>query len=99
MARFATLLKSATVGVGVTIGALARSNAGVSWLPVAAGCVAFLACNLGMQPGQRVTRLRMVKFADGDRLPVVVVMALQTIGTKPPFVRILMATGASLREP
>jgi len=40
----------------------------------------------------------MIKLADFDRLPIVEVMALQAIGTKPVLVRVLMAGYAAWRN-
>lgn len=76
--------------IGVTIGALVKRNAYVPWPAIARRSMTFLACDLGVQSGQRVAGFRMVQLADADRFPVVVVVALQTIGTEASLVLVFM---------
>jgi hypothetical protein len=83
----------------MAIGALAKGNSGIARFPVAPWHVTFLARDLCVQSGQRITRCRMVELTDTYGLPIAVVVALQTIRAKSALVLVLVATYAALREP
>ena len=82
--------------IGVAIHALAKRNASVARLRVRPRSVAFLAGDRSVQSGQGIASFRVIQLADLDRLPIVEIVTLQTVGTKPSFVLVLVATGAVL---
>ena len=51
-----------------------------------------------MKTGQRVTRFGMIELADGDGLPIGVVVALQAVLAEPPFMFILMTGRTGLGD-
>jgi len=97
VARFAGLRKGAMMRIAVAVAALREGNARESWLAAGSGgCVALLASNLRVKPGERKMRLVVVKFL--RRLPVHEVVALQAVLPQLAFVRVLMARDAILRQ-
>jgi len=98
VAGLAALRETAVVRIGVTIRALGKRYPGVARLAVGARCVALFTLHLDVRSGQRIACLGVIKLANVDRLPVGVVVALDTIRTESPFVRILVAGGAGLRN-
>lgn len=94
MACLAALDETSTVRIAVAIRALTESNAGVSGLAVRPGCVTLLASHLGVQSSQRVACLGMVELAYGDRLPVVIGVALQAVRTQATLVLVFVAGDA-----
>jgi len=97
VAGFATLRKGAVVEVDVAIRTLAEREPRVPRLAVRARCMALFALHLRVLPGQRIARFAVIELADGDRLPVVVVVALQAIRAQTPLVLVLVAGDAALR--
>lgn len=75
----------------VAVGALIKGNAGILWLAVGSVRMALGALHLGVQTGQRIARFGMVELPDVERLPVLIVVALQAVRTQPAFVLILVA--------
>lgn len=61
--------------------------------------MALFACHLRVQTGQWIPRLRVVKLADADCLPVDIIMTLQTIRPEAALVFVLMTGSACLRDP
>jgi len=98
VAGLATLREFSVVKIGVAIGALAEREPGVARLAVVAGLVALLAFHLRVQARERIAGLTMVKLADRDRLPVGVIVALETVRAEAALVLIFVAGGASLRD-
>lgn len=100
MAGLATLFhETGAMRIAVAVRTLAERQADVARLVVRSRSMALLASHLRMQPGQRVSRLRVIELLY-RLLPVVVVVALKAIGTEPVLVWILMArnTGSSNAE-
>lgn len=71
---------------------------GVARLPVSARRVALFTFHLGVRSGQRIPCLGVIELANRNRLPIGVVVALGTIHTQPPLMRILVASRAGLRN-
>lgn len=86
------------VRIFMAVRTLIERNADVLRLAIRSVRMAFRALHLRMQPGQRVTRFRVVELLDLDRLPVLIIVALQAILAEPAFVLILVASNASSRE-
>ena len=98
VARLASLRgEAALVRISVTVRAFAEGQACITGLAFGIVGVALLALHGLMHPGQRVARFGVIEFT-GDILPVVVVMTLQAIRTKPAFVLILVASHARGRD-
>lgn len=83
--------------VGVAVGALAKRQASVAWLPFRVAGMTLLAFHRLMQSGKRVARFRVVEFA-GDIFPIIEVVALQAVLSEAPFVRVFMAGHAGGRN-
>jgi hypothetical protein len=102
VARLAALLsKAAMVRVGMAVGTLGKGQANVSRLVARSRRVTFLARHLGVHTGQRIARSGVVELptlTDAGNLPVVVVVALQTVLTQPALVLILVAGHAAVRN-
>jgi len=96
MAGLAALRETPVVRVVVAIRTLGKRNPRIARLGVRARHVALLALHLDVQSGQRILRLGVIKLADVDRLPIRVVVALNTIRAQASFMRILVARGAGL---
>src|ERR1035438_7721088 len=96
MAGLAALRETAVVWVGVAIRTLGKRNPSIPRFAVRAGRVALLALHLEVHPGQRILRLRVIKLADVNRLPIREVMALNAIRAETSFMRILVTGGAGL---
>ena len=60
--------------------------------------MAFLTGYLRMGTSKRIARFRMIELFNLDRLPVLIVMALQAIYPKPAFVFVLVARDAGGRN-
>ena len=84
--------------IRVAVGTLSECKSDVARLVVRSRRVAAFARHLGMKPGQREACLRMVELPCRS-LPIRAVVALCTVRAKPSVVRVLMTTGACLREP
>lgn len=82
----------------VAVAALVKRNAEVLGLSVRTIRMALRALHLGMQPSQRITRLRVVELAGIDRLPVFEVVTLLAIRPQPSFVLIFVASAARGRQ-
>lgn len=76
VAGAAVLRKGAAVGVPVAVCALLKGDSSIAGPIVGPGSVALVARYLCVQAGKGIPGFGMVEFADVDRLPVVVVMAL-----------------------
>ena len=99
MAGLAGLLgKAAFMRVGVAVVTFAEGQANVTGLVVRTRRVALFAFDRRVLPGQRITGLRVIERPQ-NTFPVVEVVALRTIGTEPPGVRILVAGGAGFGNP
>lgn len=90
--------KAAFMRVGVAVVTFGEGQANVTGLVVRTRCVALFAFYRRVLPGQRVTGLRVIERPQ-NTFPVVEVVALRTIGTEPPGVRILVAGGAGFGNP
>jgi len=99
VARLAGLRKTAAVGITVAVRALAEGNSRVTRFVVGAGCVALCAGHRGVQAGQGILGLRMVKLPHRDRLPIAVAMALRAILAEASLVLILVTSHATGRQP
>ena len=91
------------VRVLVTVGALVERNAHVLRLAVRPVGVALGTLHLGVQAGQGIACLRVIKLgltglADIDRLPIHEIVALLAIRTQAAFVLIFMAGNAAGRQ-
>jgi hypothetical protein len=93
----AGLRKAAVMRVFVAIGTLAEWDANVSRLAVRTVRVALGTLHLGVQPGQRISRFRVIELTDVDLLPVDEVVTGLTIGTETSFVLIFVAGGTRSR--
>jgi len=103
VAGLAALREAPVMRVFVAIGALAKRNAHVLRLAVWSIRMALGALHLGMQAGQGIARLRMIKLgltalADIDRFPIHKIVALQAVRSQAAFVLILVTRDASCRE-
>ena len=96
MAGLATLGEAAMVRIAVTIGTLAKGDAGITGLVVGPGRVTLLASHLGVQSGQRVARFGVVELADSHGLPVIVGVALEAVRTQASLVLVLVTGDAVL---
>jgi hypothetical protein len=79
----------------MAIGTLAERNSGVTRLVVRAWGMTLRTRNLRVQAGERIFCLRMIELSHRHRLPVVVVVALQTVFSQTALVLVLVAGGAS----
>lgn len=93
--RLAGLGKTTPVRIRMAIRATAECNSGVARLFVVAGRVTLLARDLRMQTGQRIACNRMIERGKTDPLPVTVIVTLQTVGSEPSLVFVLMAVAAA----
>jgi hypothetical protein len=82
----------------MTIRALIESDSRVSQLIVWSRRMALGALDLSVQTGERISRLRVIKLADADYLPVFEVMTLLAGCFETSTMRILMTTGTSGRQ-
>lgn len=98
VAGLAALRETAVVRIGVAVRALAEGYARVARLAIRARRVALLTLHLHVETSQRVARLGMIKLSDRDCLPVREVVALDTIRSQPPLVRIFVAGSAGPRH-
>lgn len=98
MAGLATLRKTSTMWIGVTIGTQRKRDPGVTGFVVGSRRVAFQTGDLRMQTGERIARFRVIELFKLDRLPVLIVVALQTVCPQPPFVFVLVAGNTGCRN-
>jgi hypothetical protein len=98
VARLATLDKTSAMRIFMTIRALIESYSRVPRLIVWSRCMALGALNLRVQTGERISRLRVIKLADADYLPVFEVVALLAGCSETSIMRILMTTGTRGRQ-
>jgi len=98
MTSLAPLREASTMRIGVTIRTQREGNPNVARFVVRSGCVAFLASYLRMQAGERIARFRMIELFNLNRLPALIIVALQTICPQPPFVFVLVAGNAGRRN-
>jgi len=98
MAGLAALRETSTVRIRVAIGTQREGNPRVTGFVVGSRRVAFLTGDLRMQTGKRIARFRMIELFNLDRLPVLIVVTLQTVGPKPPFVFVLVAGNTGCRN-
>ncbi len=96
MAGLAALGEGPFVRVGVTIGALAKSQAGEARLVVSAGRVALLTSHLRMQSGQRKLGFAVVELR--DVFPILEIVALLAVLPQSPVMLVLVAGDAGLRK-
>lgn len=96
--RLTGLRKTSTVGIRMTIGAIAESDSRVARLFVPAWRVALLARYLDVQTSQRIAGDRMVERAETDHFPITVVVTLQAVWSQPPLVLVLMAIATAWRN-
>jgi|SRR5579862_7164610 len=94
----AALRETAAMRILVAIRALGKRNANVLWLSVGSVCVALGALHLLVKAAQRIAGFRVIELPNFDRLPVLVIVALQTVLAKAPFVLILVAGHACRRN-
>ena len=95
MAGGTCLGEAAVVRVLVAIGTQAERNACIPRLAIRSVGVALDALHLGVETGQRIARLRVIEFvANLKRLPVFVIVTLQTVRAQAAFVIILVARDA-----
>jgi hypothetical protein len=93
VARLATLDKTSAMRIFMTIRALIESDSRVSRLIVWSLRMALGALDLSVQTGERISRLRVIKLADADYLPVFEVVALLAGCSETSIMRVLMTTG------
>lgn len=98
VAGLATLGKCSAVRIFVAVGTLIEWNAHVLWFCIWAVGMALGALYLGMQPGQRISRFRVIELVNVDLLPVHEIVTGLTRWPEPSFVLILVAGGAGGRE-
>src|SRR5450631_662530 len=98
VARLAALRETAVVRIVVAIRALGKRYSGVARFAVGARRVTLFTLHLRVQSGQWKSRFGVIELPDGDRLPVGIVVALEAIGAEAPFVLILVAGDAGLRN-
>jgi hypothetical protein len=95
VAGLAGRFESSAMRIRVAIRTTAKGESGVTRLFVFSRKMALLAGDFGMQTGEWITGLGVVEPTDADGFPVIVVVTLQTVGTKLPLVLVLMAGGAA----
>jgi len=97
VAGFTRLREGSMMRIRVAVAAFCERDSGESRFAAGLrGRVAFFACDLRMQPGQREMRRVVIKFCSG--FPIHVVVTLQTVLAKLAVMRILMARVAVLRQ-
>ena len=94
--RLAAQRKTAAERIGVAIGTFSEGDSRISRLIVRSRRVAFLATHVNVLASERIASLRVIELLYIDRFPVIVVVALQAIGAKPPLVLILVAGNTGL---
>src|SRR5581483_1220671 len=97
VAGLAALGEAAAMRIGVAIGALSECDAGISGLTLRPGSMTFLAGHVGVQASQGIAGPGVIEFLDVHRLPVVVVMTLEAVGSQAALMLILVAGNARLR--
>lgn len=95
VARLAGRFESSAMRIRVAIRAVAKGEPGVARLFVLARKMALLASDFAMQTSEGIAGFGVVEPTDADGFPTVVVVTLQTVGTKLPLVWVLMAGGAT----
>lgn len=95
VARLAGRFESSAMRIRVAIRAAAKGESGVARLFVLPRKMALLASDFAMQTGEGIAGFGVVEPPDADGFPIVVVVTLQTVGTKLPLVLVLMAGGAT----
>jgi hypothetical protein len=98
VARLASLRKTPAMRISMTIRALIESDSRVSRLIIRSRRMALGALDLSVQAGERVVRLRVIKLADADYLPVFKVMTLLAGCSETSIMRILMTTSTRGRQ-
>ena len=98
MAGRTGLRKAAVMRVFVAVGAQVESKAGISRFSLRPVGVALGALHLGMQAGERITRLAVIEVGQVDGLPVGEVVAGLAIRPQSTFVKIFMAGDAGRRQ-
>jgi hypothetical protein len=98
VARLASLRKTPAMRILMTIRALIESDSRVSRLIVWSRRMALGALDLSVQTGERISRLRVIKLADADYLPVFEVMTLLAGCSETSIMRVLMTTGTRGRQ-
>jgi hypothetical protein len=99
VARLAGRFESSAMRIRVAIRAVAKGESGVARLFVFARKMALLASDFAMQTREWVASLGVVEPTDANGFPVVLVVTLQTAGTKLPLVLVLMACGTARGNP
>lgn len=97
VARLASLLELATMGVGVARGAAVELESDESYSAARFGDVTLLAGRLPVSTAEGELRLRMIEVPSG--LPVRVVVTRRTIRTELSFVLVFVASGTALTQP
>jgi len=97
VAGLAALREAAMMRIRMAIGALRERQSCVPRFAVGAGGMALFTLHLRMRAGQRIPRFGVIKLGQVDRLPVGVIVTLQTTRTQPSLMRVLMAGSAGLR--
>jgi hypothetical protein len=98
VAGLAGLRKTSTMGIGMTISAVAEGDSGIARLFVRARRVSLLAADQDMRARERVMRKRMIELADADCLPVGRVVTLQAIRSEPAVMLVLMTGDTTRRD-
>lgn len=98
VAGLASLREAASMRILMAIRTQIKRNARVPRLIVWPRRVTLAALHLRVQPGQRISRLRVIELPHIDCLPVVEVVALLARRAQTPFVRVLMASPAGGRQ-
>lgn len=84
--------------IGVTIRTSRKGKPSIARFVVRPGRMTFLARDLGMGASQRIARFRMIELFNLDLLPVVKIVALQTIAPQSSFVFVLVTRDTGLRD-
>jgi len=99
VAGLASLLEAAMVNIVVAVRTLSEGKASVARLSIGSGGMALLALHLQVLSGQGVACLGVIKLLDRcDGFPVGEIVALLAIRAQSSLVRILVASGAVLRN-
>lgn len=96
--RLTTLRETAVMWIGMAIRALGKRDSGIARFAGGIWRVTFFTLHLNVSARQWISRLGVIKLANRQRFPIGVVMALLTVRAQTSLVRILVASGAGLRN-